>query len=347
MITTNNKFVRICESRKRKTFFFKILFCLCTLYFVLNTSVSAQLIENKPSYIYTTDICFNSFYVKTSKVKKITALLSDKPDNQIIVDKGLVKCYEFDTAGNVKRFYFTSVKTYEAVEVPVPAVYKKGKRISKATTVTEYHYFYDTTFTWFAYDKTGRVTMKRTNVGDIFNTSYYEYNINGFFSKETVCKETNKGASIHSFELGVQTVISVESFEYVFQSPSQLKRLCLNDEGKVYKEGIINFSKSQLEENYAYKVGYVRYSNLYEYDASGKMIKQTFVPDNNVDVKNISAFEYSPEGILMAEKKYKNETFTNNIVYSYNEKTNLLNSRLNRDFANANIGITKFVYEFW
>ena len=324
----------------------KAIILFCFLLFIFTYSFS-QIIENKPSYIYTTDITFNSTFIKTSKVKKITALIADKPDNQTINDKGLVKCYEFDTSGNVTRFYFTVVKTVENIEVPVPAVYKKGKRISKATTKIESSYTYDTTFTWFAYDKTGRVTMKRTNVGEIFNTSYYEYDLNGFFSTETICKETNKGTSIHNFELGVQTIISYESFQYVFQSPSQLKRLCLNDEGKVYKIGIINFSKTMVEENYSYVVGYVRYSNTYEYENAGKMIKKTIIGNASNDEKKISKYEYSVNGILLSEKKLKNETLTNNIVYSYDDKTKLLKTQLNRDYPNATIGIVKFTYEFY
>lgn len=305
------------------------------------------MIENKPSYISTTDVTFNSYFIKASKIRKITAQLSDKPDNQVIVDKSLVRCYEFDTAGNVTRYYFTAVKTVETEEVKIPAVYKKGKRIKAATTEIVYNYTYDTTFTWFAYDKTGRVIMKRTNVGDVFNTSYYEYDLNGFFSKETVCKETNKGPGIHDFQLGVQTIISVESFQYVFQSTSQLKRLCLNDDGKVYKTGIINFSPVSIAEEYAYIVGYVRYSNLYEYDSSGKMSKKTVSANSNEEAKLISEYEYSPDGILLTEKKFRNEIQVNNVVYIYDEKTKLLSARLDRDFAGANIGITKFTYDFY
>ncbi|MEW6468258.1 MAG: hypothetical protein AB1458_05000 [Bacteroidota bacterium] len=307
-----------------------------------------QILENKPSYISTTDLTFNAAFVKAGKIKKITAYFSDKPDNQVIVDKGLVKCYEFDTAGNVTRYYFTTVKSVEAVEVKVPAVYKKGRKVSPATVKTEYVYTYDTTFTWFAYDKTGRVIMKRSNVGDVFNTHYYEYDINGFFAKETVCKETNKNLNnIHHFELGIQIVISEETFQYVFQSPTQLKRLCFNDEGKVYKTGIINFSKTLVEENYSFAVGYVRYGNLFEYDASGKLIKKTLIPDANADLRNIFTYEYTVDGILLTEKRYKNETQVNNIVYMYDDQTKLLKSILNREHDKANIVITKFVYEYY
>jgi hypothetical protein len=310
-------------------------------------SLQAQLIDTHLSEPSTTDPHFNTEIIRLNKIKSITFSISQKPDLQVIDDKGLVQCFEFDSLGLVKRSYTTSIRSQEKVETLVKARYYRGRRISPAYTDISWKYIYDTAFTWFVYDKEKQLILKRSNYGDIFSTYYYEYDSLGRVTKEINCRETNKNLDKHHFELGVQTVLSTESFQYVRQSPSQLKKLCLNDDGKVYKQGIINRDSNTVTEDFSFIVGYVRYSNIYTYDKSGKLISKTYASNENGDTKTTVSYTYDENGNVSFEKRQKNDTLTDDLSYLYDESGKLLRSKLDRDYIHLNIEIVKVMYEYY
>src|SRR5438045_2032421 len=98
-----------------------ILALIFSFYFSLY--ISAQLIETKITEPSTTDLKFNPALIKASKIKMITLNISNKPDLQMIDDKGLVQCYEFDSTGLLKRFYSTSISHQEKIETEIKPVY--------------------------------------------------------------------------------------------------------------------------------------------------------------------------------------------------------------------------------
>ena len=342
MSTNYEKRKLIYEIRISRLLTLALIFCFCPPLFS-----SAQLINTKVTEPSTTEIKFNPTLVKTSKIKKITLLISNKPDLQMIEEKSLTECYEFDSIGMVKRSYTTKMAHQEKVEREVKAVYRKGRRISPAYTDVTWIYVYDTAFTWYFYDAEGRLNMKRANYGDFFTTWYYTYNGDGQIIKEVYCKENNLNMNVHDFKLGVQTVLSSESFQYVTQSPTQVKKLCYNDEGKVYKQGIINRDSNVVEENYSFVVGYVHYINTYKYDNNGRLLTKTNISNSNGDQKVTQTYEYDADNNLSAQKLYKNELNTDSCTFIYDESKRLVKARLDRDIVNSSIVITKFTYEFF
>jgi hypothetical protein len=331
--------------RNLSSFFTAALITAFSSLFASATSLAA--LDTKPSILETTPMHFDPNYVKRNKVKKITMLVMNKKDDFPIEDKGLTEGYEFDTLGNVIRYWKTSILSVDVVEKKMPAIYRKGKRISPPYTIDTYKYTYDTAFTWFKYDNLNRLINKRIHVGDFFFSWYFDYNTNGFLSKQTYCKESNKNPSKHNFDLGVQTILSSESFDYLFQTTNQLKKICLNDDGKEYKSAIINFKRDFIEESYTYVVGYARNYNYYIFDEKGRTKEISFYSNSNGDNTLKKYYEYDENEELKMEKIYSNEEPVHTYSYYYDSKTKLLTSRLDRSIAKKNIEIVKFVYDFY
>jgi hypothetical protein len=329
---------------RKSTFILSTIFLIAVL---CCNNLRAQIIENKVNDLAPTPLKFNAAYISASKIKKITIHIADKPDNMVINDKGLVECYEFDSLGNATRYCVTSIIKTEQKEIKVPAVYKRGRLIQRAYIDYEWAYTYDTLFTWLSYDKKANLIMKRINAGDFFNTFYYEYDSLNRIIKETHCKETNKNLDKHQFELGVQTVLSSETFEYVLQTKTQRKKKFYNDANKVYKEAVINFTDTLVEESYSFTVGYVRYTNTFKYDQTGKLIQRTAITNSNGDVNNTATYNYTPENNLEKESKFKNGTNTHDHNYIYDESQKTLKSILVRNHLGLSILIMKLEYEFF
>lgn len=324
-------------------------FVLLLLSVLFSTLSSAQLIVNKPKDISAGQLTFNPTLIKQNKIKSILMVIVDKPDGEVIVDKGNTQGYEFDTLGNVTRYYYTIFSLAQTEEKEVPALVRHGRVIRPAGTRTVTRYVNDTIFVNLFHDNQNRIISKRIQSGDYYDTYYYEYNADGRLSKELHCKETNVSENKKEFKLGVQNVLSSETFEYAVQTPTQIKKSCLNDEGRVYKKAIINYDDrgNKLSENYEFIVSWMREESSYKYDDKNRLIEKTFTSNANGIVKTESYYEYSPNGALIGEKKIKQDVVTDEINILYDPAFNLPQSEANRDHQNASIGIVKFGYSFY
>lgn len=294
-------------------------------------------------------INFNSEIIKKNKIKSIAIIIVDKPDGTIIVDKGESKGYEFDESGNITRYYYTVLNKTETEEIEVPAVKKKGRVIRPARTRTITKYINDTIFINVFYDNQKRVIAKRVKAGDFYDAYYYEYNEKGQIKKELHCKETNISENKKEFKLGVQTVLSAETFEYITLTATQIKKRCFNDEEREYKKAIINYDVkgNKLSENYEFIVSWMRQENTYLYDESGKLIKKSYSSNEGGEINEYSIYEYEKNSLLTSESKFKNNLLTDEINYMYDENKILIKSEVNRDHKNASIDIVKYSYTFY
>ncbi|MFL5765157.1 MAG: hypothetical protein ACJ77K_14535 [Bacteroidia bacterium] len=317
------------------------------LFFTLQSN--AQLIVTKPQEISVGPCIFNPNVIKASKIKRIDVVKVDKPDGAIIIDKGEAQGYDFDTLGRLKRYYYTVLNNVTYEEVAVPAVKRKGRIIRPATTRTATKYINDTIFANVFYDKQSRIICKRVRTGDYYDAYYYEYNEAGQIKKEMHFKETNVAENKSEFRLGVQSLLSTETFEYVPLTATQVKKRCINDEGREYKKVIINYDAmgNKLSENFEYIVSWMHSEKIYVYDATGKLIERTFSGNESGDVKDYSAYQYSPEGALLEEKRFRNDDLTHEVSYLYDERNMLVRSQVDRDHKNASIGIVKYGYTFY
>jgi hypothetical protein len=331
--------------RKRiaTAYFLLVLLMLCP--FVLH----AQMILTKPQEIQLTDMAFDPAVIKANKIRSITVDLAMKPDNKVIDDKGLVQHHEFDTLGRLTKYYYTIVNGTATREIQVPATYRKGRVVRKAYTRTENTYRYDTITTSFYYDSKSRVNIKRTSTGDVYNAIYYTYDVaDDNIIKEVRCKETNASEIAGEFRLGVQTVTSLETFQYEKPSPTQVKKKCFNDEGRIYRQVIINYDSkgNRLDEYSEYVVTWMNASSAWKHDEQGRLTEKSYSSNATGDMMMSVKYEYDVKGNLIAEKRYKNNEQTNEISYLY-DTSGKLSSQVNRDIPNKQIGIIKYGYKFY
>jgi hypothetical protein len=336
------------------SFFF---FLLPSLWEGSGRGLFAQIIDPSPATVSISEPHFNRTFIRQHKIKTISTSVVDKPDGEIIRDKGLAQVYLFDTSGNIIRHYFNEITSLAKTETEIPAIYKRGKVVKKAYTKIDFQYQYDTLGTEFFYTSTGFLIMQRVCIGDFFNTTYYEYFGDGLISRKTLCKETNVAKLGEPFKLGVQTVLSEEKFEYENLTPTQVQKKFLNDEGKPYKLGILNFANGKLiDEFYQFVVGYIRSGVTYKYDSSDRLTE--IISSDNSSGSNIDkkTYEYDAIRNVKAEKKFKNGVQTDEIIYIYEAPPSLLSngkglslltSQVDRQMQKASIKIIKYDYTFY
>lgn len=311
-----------------------------------------------PSDLSLPQAVFNRTFIKENKIKLISASVVDKPDGEIIRDKGLAENFVFDTSGNLVRHYYNEITALQKTETDVPAVYsKRGRVVKKSYTKIDYNYQYDTLGTEFFYTTNGFLKMQRICIGDFYLTTYYEYFGDGLVSKQTKCKETNVARKGEPFKLGMQTILSEEKCEYEVLSPTQVRKKFLNDEGKPYKQGIINYKdKRIIDESYEFVVGFIRSGTTYTYDAHGRLIEKTTYDNSSGNNQEKVTYEYDDKGNTTKEKRFKNGTQTNEIIFLYeappsllgnNKGSALLTSQADRQIQQSSIKIVKYEYEFY
>jgi len=322
---------------------------LTSLILFLVLSVTAQLISTKPVEIPVGPVNFNSGIVMKNKIKTIVLNIVDKPDGKVIIDKGSTQGFEFDEYGRVTRYYYTVLNSVKSEEISVAAVKKKGKIIRPATTRTVFRFNNDTIFANVFYDDQNRIILKRSRSGDYYDAFYYEYNEQGRIRKEMHCKETNISENKKQFQLGVQTILSTETFEYEFLTATQLRKKCMNDEGREYKKGIIDFDSkgNKVSERYDFIVSWMHQETMLEYNSLNYVSKKVYISNDNGPVKQETTYDYDSAGSLNTEKKIKESVVQNEISYLFDENTKLVKSHVDRDFKNASIGIVKYAYTFY
>jgi hypothetical protein len=319
------------------------------LVIILNLASFAQIINNNPVEIGIGPNSFNSKIIKLNKIKKIDVVIVDKPDGEVIIDKGASQGYEFDNLGRITRYFYTILNFAENEVVDVPEIRKKGKIVKAATTRTVTKYYNDTIFADIYYDDLSRIITKRVKMGAYYNSYYYEYNEKGQIIKEIHFRETNISENKNEFKLGVQNILSSETFEYIQMTPTQIKKICKNDEGREYKKAVINYDEkgNKLSENYEFIVSWMRQENVYQYDNNGNLVERTYSSNESGSVKEYSAYKYDANGVVLEEKKFKNDGLVSDINYLYDETNNLLKSKITRDHLHNSIGIVKFGYSFY
>lgn len=308
-----------------------------------------QIINNKPVDIAMGLIDFNSELVKKNRIKKIDITIVDKPDGNIIIDKGARRGYEFNENGYVSKYYYTIFNRIQSEEVLIPAIKKNGRIIKAETIRNTIKYINDTIFINAYYDNQNRIITKRVKSGEYFDTFYYEYNGKGQMIKKLHFKETNISENKNEFILGVQNELSSEFFNYEMITLAQTKIRCINDEGREYKKVIINFDDDEnvLSKTHEFIVSWMRQESTYKYDENGKLLKKTFETNESNEIKEYSLFEYDKSGALLTEIKFKDNVLSNEINYLYDESNTFIKSEVNRDHTNASIVIVKYSYTFY
>ncbi|GAB4144737.1 MAG: hypothetical protein Fur0041_19540 [Bacteroidia bacterium] len=286
---------------------------------------------------------FNSDSIRYHRIRSITSNIRYKPDNQIIQDKGLKEYYQFDSIGRIEFYWRTRVKGQTNTVYETPPVYRKGRMVYKGKTEIRSTYTYDTLFVYYYYDKNNRLNIRRMCEGEFYNTWYYEYNEDGFVTRQIHTRETNSGLSHRSFRMGIQTVVSVEEFRYMRLSDDMIKQYSLNDEGRSYKETIMKFDKKKrpLEYREEYAAGGIRVVTSWSYDTLGRTATISYSSNAGNPVVEVSKYNYDSLGRIESLKRYKNDVLYHEFSYLYEANAPVAYAYINRRHVEMAIDIVK------
>lgn len=325
-----------------------VVMLLCA-FFCLSFSASAQLFLPVDDDPFGVPVRFNADSIHRYKIKSILANLQYKPDERIISDKGLKEYYQFDSIGRIKLYWRNKIRNYTTDVIQHPAVMRKGKRVRAAWSEVRNYYVYDTVFVNYYYDYKNQLTCRRESDGDFYHTWYYLYNTDGTIARQTHCKETNVGQGHSNFRLGVQTIISQEDFSYEKYSPTQIKKLCLNDEGKPYKETMMLFDKQGriIDSRESYTAGGIRIVTTWKYDAFGRTAATSYTSNAGDEIADVTNYNYDSLGRIESMKKFHNNVLTDEFSYLYEKNSPIAYAYINRRHLELGIDIVKMDIKYW
>jgi len=310
-------------------------------------SGKAQILIPTPETAFEVQHNFNSDLIKHKNIKKITFEIVDKKDFEIPVDKNLVETYEFNSAGQLSRFYYTNI--IKTIEKQTTVNISRGRRRGYYSTVqTHSEYVYDTVSTSYFYAKNNLI-LKRYHDGALFYESrYYRYDSINNLTKELRYRETNNSKDKSIFILGGQLLLSEDSFQYKKYPSGQLQCALLNNENRPYKQQIINYDslsrKKSVNEFYT-AAAWIMQEQKYEYSGNHLSMAQ-FKGNANNEVNLKITYEYDNNNELYTEKHYKNDILMKELSYITDSANNLLNSMVIRDHINKTMRIVKLKYDF-
>ena len=290
---------------------------------------------------------FNTEYIKSQKIKSITFDIIDKKDLQVAEDKGLLTYYEFNANGFLTRFYNTSIIKVIQKEYHSEPVYRHRRLISGGHSYTKNEYVYDTVSTNYFYNENNLLKLKRYNDGSYYESNYYDYSPEGKLEKEKRCKETNVSENKTEFKLGGQFIISEETFKYQNTGKNQYKKICMNDEGRPYKEIIytLNDANQPVSINEQYTVAWITQNSSFEYNSKGQLTKASYKSNSNGDMEQVRTYEYDANDCLLTEKQFKNGQLIKEISY-VTDTNKKVNSYIIRDPNNKSLRIVKLLYQY-
>ena len=308
--------------------------------FFISFILNGQVLLTTAETAFESQVHFNPEIIKLNGIKKITFEIIDKKDFEIAIDKNLIESYEFNTDGQLSRFYFTTV--VKTIEKQIQYNKKKHKfRIVK-------EFIYDTISNNYFYSNKKLILNRYHDGSNYYESKYYRYDKNGNLTKELRFKETNVSNDKTLFILGNQLLISQDSFQYQKYSNYQIKCIMLNNENRPYKEQTIDLDalgrKIKIIEHYTV-AAWIMQQSTFEYNEK-QIICAEFKgnANNNIALKNI--YEYDIDKELYNEKKFKNEMLYQEVSYLINKSNKLLNSFIIRDLINKTLRIVKIKYDF-
>lgn len=317
---------------------------LIFLSYLLPAQVLAPSLQTNPNDIPN----FNFAEIKKLKIKTIVFDLVDKKDFQIAEDKDLSRHYEFDTEGRLVRSYYTVISRIIQKEVHDAPVYRKRKLVSAGGISFKNVYEFDTLSGTFLYDAKGNLNCKRLRDGNFYSTTYYWYDSINRPSRVLSCKETNASTDRSVFVLGTQQVLFDERYKYINSLPTQYKKLCLNDENRVYKEIITDLNKNnqvtQLNESFI--TTWINQRTNFVYNEKNQVTEKKYSSNAGTAIELKETYEYKND-LLDTEKHYKNNVLLSETGYVYDPGTNVLNSYVTRDPLSKSLQIVKLIYTYY
>ncbi len=298
-------------------FFMKLLILFSFL--CISTPWCAQIIDNRKGNVFEDENYFNQEFLWQNKIKSVQGSVSIKRPQRPIEPRPDMFIYRFNEVGLLTQLDKVSSVLHLVDSMTIE--YKRNDlgEVELRTEKGNRGFFTKK----FIYDKDGRV--ERLDFGKSENIA-------------TNAKELQAGSSI---------AINSESFKYLSQSDSVLRKSCYNNYGLLYAHIIttrngLGYMISEKEE--LVMSNRSRTKNYY-YNDKGWLEKIEWSEGSN-EVTARHLFFYDPFGNLLKFEKYKGTTLEQEIEVLYTEKM-LIEAILDQDLYTKAITITKFTYEFY
>ncbi len=295
---------------------------LIPLIFLLICSVltaNAQIIDNRKGNVFEDENYFNQEFLWQNKVKAIHGSVSIKRPQRPIDPRPDMFIYRFNEVGLLTQLDKVSSVLHLVDSMTIE--YKRNDlgEVEIRTEKGNRGFFTKK----FIYDKEGRI--ERLDFGKSENVS-------------TNAKELQAGSSI---------AINSETFKYLSQSDSVVRKSCYNNYGLLYSHIITtrNSLGYLLSEREELVMSNRNRTKKYFYNDKGWLEKIEWTEGNN-DVSARHLFFYDPFGNLLKLEKYKASTLEQEIEVLYTDKM-LIEAILDQDLYTKAITITKFSYEFY
>lgn len=292
---------------------------------------------------------FNVPEIKKHKIRTIVFDMVDKKDFQVAEDKDLSRHYEFDSLGRITRAYHTVIRRIIQKEFYTAPVYKRKRMVRRGHSYTKNIYEFDTLSITFKYDELGNLVCRRYNDGSVYTSQYYWHDSLGRVVRVLYCKETNSSPDKSVFVLGLQQKQFEERYKYVYNSETQQKKLCLNDEDRVFKEVIITFTadKKPKQYNETFVATWINQVTDFTYNDVGKLLEKKFTSNAGTPVETKDVMQYDKDGYLDMERHYKNGLLVSETGYVHDRATGLPTSYVTRDPVNKTMQIVRLLYTYY
>jgi hypothetical protein len=262
---------------------------------------------------------FQKDIIKTKRISQITIHDFSKPDGAGIDDEGIIHQYYFDTAGKIIEYLYTVKVNSER---------------------------WDTIKCRYCYDSNCNLTIKRTQMGDFYDSWYYKWNKENLLQREYHVHETSTVAADGSFKIATQKIISTDSFAYVIY-PKQLQQYTYNEDDKIFQKTIIQYddNKRFMGRSSHYAIGWLYSQVDIKYDSAGRVIGYVNTGNLNGDLNQNTMIKYDSIGKIQEKGIWEDGKQTHHIEFMYDNETGLITNKLDR---NKNlINIFRFSYEMY
>lgn len=264
---------------------------------------------------------FQKDVIKAKRISQISIHDLSKPDGSPINDQGIIHQYFFDTAGKIIESLYTV-------------------KVSSDN--------WDTVKCKYCYDSSSNLTIKRTQMGDFYDTWYYKWNKDNMLQREYHVHETSAITANGSFKISTQRVISCDSFAYI-SYPKQLQQYAFNEDGKIFQKIITQYddNKRFLNRSCHYAVGWLYSQVDINYDSAGRVIGYINTGNLNGDLNQKTTIKYDSLGKIDEKGIWEDGKQEQRIEYMYDNETGLISDKLDRDKSKAIISIYRFSYEMY